>query len=103
MIIIFEFISASIVSKSGFDGFNLSDIFEYLDPTLCRCVYSALLEKANTGARFVYWNMLVPRSCPPGITTVVPLKDLSEKLFERDQAFFYSAFIVEEYTQDKDR
>jgi len=90
-------------AKSGFDGFNLSDIFEYLDPALCQSVYSTLLKKANVGARFAYWNMLVPRSCPESITTVVSHREISDELFRRDQAFFYSAFVVEVYRGKKDR
>ena len=81
----------------GFDGFNLSDVFEYLDPALCREVYGALLGAARPGARFAYWNMLVPRSCPPELAgRVVPLADEAERLFRRDMAFFYSAFVLEE-------
>ena len=81
----------------GFDGFNLSDIFEYLDPGTCEDVYGALLDIANPGARMAYWNMLVPRSCPaPFAHRVRYLDALSEKLFDRDKAFFYSAFRVEE-------
>jgi hypothetical protein len=30
------------------------------------------------------------------VERVMPLTDLSQQLFERDLAFFYSAFIVEE-------
>ena len=45
----------------GFDGYNLSDIFEYLDPETSAAVYGRLLDAARPGARFAYWNMLVPR------------------------------------------
>ena len=80
-----------------FDGFNLSDIFEYLNPELCREVYGALLEQANPGARFAYWNMLVPRQCPEELADRVRLLDeLSSDLFAQDLAFFYRAFVVEE-------
>ena len=33
-----------------FDGFNLSDVFEYLDPPTCRAIYGQLLEASNPGA-----------------------------------------------------
>ena len=82
---------------AGFDGFNLSDIFEYLDPPVCRSVYGALLEIARPGARLAYWNMLVPRRVPEELRhRVRPLDDLAAECFRRDRAFFYSAFVVEE-------
>ena len=81
----------------GFDGFNLSDIFEYLDPPTCRSVYEALLELARPGARIAYWNMLVPRRVPEQLRhRVRPLDTLASECFRRDRAFFYSAFVIEE-------
>jgi S-adenosylmethionine-diacylglycerol 3-amino-3-carboxypropyl transferase len=81
----------------GFDGYNLSDIFEYLDEPTSAAVYGSLLETARPGARFAYWNMLVPRR----LSTAFPdrvryLEEESRELFVRDLAFFYSAFVVEE-------
>ena len=83
----------------GFDGFNLSDIFEYLDPQTSAAVYDRLLETARPGARFAYWNMLVPRrlaATAPG--RVRPLDEEARELFARDLAFFYSAFVLDEAT-----
>lgn len=81
----------------GFDGFNLSDIFEYMDPTTSEGVYTRLLSAARPGARFAYWNLLVPRRRPESVAARVrPLDELAKRLFARDQAFFYSAFVVEE-------
>lgn len=82
---------------NGFDGFNLSDIFEYMDADLCAEIYAKLLESAGPRARFAYWNMLVSRQCPEGLKNRVEyLAELSRECFEQDMAFFYSAFIVEE-------
>lgn len=82
---------------AGFDGFNLSDIFEYLDPPTCADVYGNLLNLARPGARFAYWNMLAPRKAPECFAgQVVDLADTSSRLFARDRAFFYSRFVVEE-------
>lgn len=81
----------------GFDGFNLSDLFEYIDPENSAALYGRLLETARPGARFAYWNLLVPRSLAasfPG--RVRPLDAEARELFARDQAFFYSAFVLEE-------
>jgi S-adenosylmethionine-diacylglycerol 3-amino-3-carboxypropyl transferase len=84
-------------SHAPFDGFNLSDIFEYLDPATCAGIYEALLAAARPAARFAYWNMLVPRRRPDSATDRV--RSLSERaaaLFAVDRAFFYSAFVLEE-------
>lgn len=81
----------------GFDGFNLSDIFEYMDPATSEAVYARLLGAVRPGARFAYWNLLVPRRRPESAAARVrSLDDLAGCLFARDQAFFYSAFVVEE-------
>ena len=81
----------------GFDGYNLSDLFEYLSPERTAGVYRALVECSRRKARFAYWNMLVPRSCPKELEGKVRhLETLSRELYRRDKAFFYSAFIVDE-------
>ena len=81
----------------SFDGYNLSDIFEYLDEPTCQRLYGQLLEYARPGARLAYWNMLVPRRCPDVFRVrVTPRDDLATRLFDIDRAFFYSAFRIDE-------
>ena len=81
----------------GFDGYNLSDIFEYLAPNICQTIYQTLLDHSRPKARVAYWNMLVPRKCPEQLADhVTHLKAQSNELLQRDLAFFYSAFVVEE-------
>lgn len=80
-----------------FDGFNLSDIFEYIGPDTMSTLYGQFVDHARPGARLAYWNMLVPRSCPPQyLQQIQPLLALAEELFSEDRAFFYSRFIIEE-------
>jgi len=80
-----------------FDGFNLSDIFEYLDPPTCGAMYRTLLEASAPRARLAYWNMLVPRRRPDDLAhRVKPLTERADALFSVDRAFFYSAFVLEE-------
>ncbi len=89
--------AAAKYGDGGWDGFNLSDIFEYVDDEIFRDIYGKLLASANPGARLVYWNMLVPRSCPACFAMRVEgLNELSRRLFMEDKAVFYSAFVVEE-------
>ncbi|HYF03198.1 MAG TPA: DUF3419 family protein [Patescibacteria group bacterium] len=80
-----------------FDGYNLSDIFEYMDEKLFLKTARNLLENANPGARFAYWNMLVPRRISQHLPEKIEhLQELSDELFKADKAFFYSAFFVEQ-------
>ena len=82
---------------AGFDGFNLSDVFEYLSPELCSYVYPLLLDAARPGARLAYWNMLAPRRCPRELAPrIEPLEEMAAELFAKDMAFFYNAFVLEE-------
>jgi S-adenosylmethionine-diacylglycerol 3-amino-3-carboxypropyl transferase len=83
--------------SQGFDGFNLSDLFEYLDPEASAAVYGHLVEAARPGARLAYWNMLVPRrlAATQG-ARVRPLDAEARELFARDLAFFYNAFVLDE-------
>lgn len=79
------------------DAFNLSDIFEYMSPDNTERLLRAILARARPGARLAYWNMLVPRSRPESLAAQLrPLSDLAAALHARDQAWFYSRFVVEE-------
>ncbi|MGI9522848.1 MAG: DUF3419 family protein [Hyphomicrobiaceae bacterium] len=79
------------------DGFNLSDIFEYMDQATFAAVYSDLLKVANPRARLVYWNMMAPRRVPEPLRGFVDARtDLEAVGKSLDKAFFYSDFVVEE-------
>lgn len=79
------------------DGWNLSDIFEYMSPSAFEASYRTIADASNSGARLVYWNMMAKRSLPLALADRVdPRADIAEPLAARDQAFFYSRFLVEE-------
>ncbi len=79
------------------DGWNLSDIFEYMSPQAFEDTYAAIIAASRPGARLVYWNMMVPRSLPAQLADrVIACLDISGPLAARAQAFFYSRFLVEE-------
>lgn len=79
------------------DGYNLSDIFEYMPPQVFTQVYASILNAANPGARLVYWNMMAPRRVPPEYASrVTTLRAIEDRLKAEDKAFFYSDFVVEE-------
>ncbi len=87
----------SLQGDQKFDCFNLSDIFEYMSPSSYEELLRLIVSSALPGARLAYWNMLAPRRRPESLAAVLrPLSELSEQLFARDQAFFYSALVVEE-------
>ena len=78
------------------DCYNLSDIFEYMSRESFHRLLSTLVGLARDGARFAYWNMLVPRSRPPELADVlISNSEIAERLHLQDKAFFYSRFIVE--------
>lgn len=81
------------------DGFNLSDIFEYMSPDVFADVYRTVLGASAPGARLVYWNMMAPRRVPPAFAAqVTTLTDVEDRLKAIDKAFFYSDFVVEQVT-----
>lgn len=85
------------MSDVKFDGYNLSDIFEYMSEESMLEIYDKLICSANNNARVVYWNMLAPRFAPDSLSKNVDSKtDIAKKLFLQDKAFFYSALRIEE-------
>ena len=87
----------SLQGDAKFDCFNLSDIFEYMSPSSYQELLKLIVRSSCRGARLAYWNMLAPRQRPESMAAALrPLRELSTQLFARDQAFFYSALVVEE-------
>ena len=81
------------------DGFNLSDIFEYMSPEAHATAYGAILAAAKPGARIVYWNMMAPRRAPGAHGARVKANGEAEaRLKLLDKAFFYSDFVIEVVT-----
>ena len=79
------------------DGFNLSDIFEYMSPEMFAQVYEQVLCAANPDARLVYWNMMAPRRVPVSFADRVTTCTADEdRLKALDKAFFYSDFVIEQ-------
>jgi len=79
------------------DGFNLSDIFEYMSPANYQSLLERLIQSSRPGARLAYWNMLAPRRRPEILAGKLrPLEDIATALFQEDKAWFYSRFVLEE-------
>lgn len=81
----------------AFDGFNLSDVFEYMDPPAAERLLGQALDRARPGARLAWWEMLAERGLPPGLEPRArSLDGLAAGLFAADRAFFYRGFRVAE-------
>lgn len=79
------------------DGFNLSDVFEYMSPHQYCSTLEKLARVGKPGARIVYWNMLADRHRPEHLaTTLRPLNHEAHRLHQRDKAFFYSTLVIEQ-------
>ena len=81
----------------AFDGFNLSDIFEYVSYEEYLAGLDRIVRSARDGARLVYWNMLADRKSPPEFRErLVSLDERAKELHLRDKAFFYKALVIEQ-------
>jgi len=89
-------LEAFVQSGEKADGFNLSDIFEYMSEDVFNEVYASIVSASNPKARLVYWNMMVPRRRPKSYAQRIETLTQAEALGKaNDKAFFYSDFIVE--------
>lgn len=72
-----------------FTKFNLSNIFEYMNKEQFQAVSDNLIANATAGARFAYWNLMVPRR----MTTVQKQLSFDAEnsllLSAEDKGFFY--------------
>jgi S-adenosylmethionine-diacylglycerol 3-amino-3-carboxypropyl transferase len=85
----------------AFDGFNLSDIFEYMSYEEYLAGLDRIVRSARDGARLVYWNMLADRKSPPELRDRLEvLDDLAKALHLQDKAFFYKALVIEQVIEN---
>jgi S-adenosylmethionine-diacylglycerol 3-amino-3-carboxypropyl transferase len=79
------------------DGWNLSDVFEYVDEPAYAALLARIAAISAPHARLAYWNMLVPRRRPETLATFVQAReDVAAPLRGRDRVPFYGDFVVEE-------
>ena len=85
------------VSDGTYAGFNLSDVPEYLSPSLTEGLLTEVARTGHSGARIAYWNLFVPRWRPESLADRLDrCTEEAEQLFETDRCPFYGAFQVEE-------
>lgn len=77
-------------------GFNLSNIFEYMNTDLFKEVANQVIDGSESKAIIAYWNLMINRR----VSEIMPdkaewLKEKSEELKVRDHGYFYKSFIVD--------
>lgn len=88
---VFEGLAESAFEQfSGFNRFNLSNIFEYMNPELFTAVVNNLVQHGTPGSRYAYWNLMVPRKMSNVHTDLEHDTRLSKDLTDRDKGFFYA-------------
>ncbi|KAG0260459.1 hypothetical protein DFQ27_003516 [Actinomortierella ambigua] len=83
--------------ESGyFDGYNLSDIFEWMGEELFETFLKAIHDKGNPLARICYWNLFVPRERPESLAHLIRSEvDFADESTAKDRTYFYRRFVVE--------
>ncbi|KAG0005426.1 hypothetical protein BGZ80_007771 [Entomortierella chlamydospora] len=83
--------------ESGqFDGYNLSDIFEWMDEDLFKTFLTAIHSKGTKDARICYWNLFVPRERPEELRDLIRSEvELSDAATAKDRTYFYRRFVIE--------
>ncbi len=80
---------------SDFNKFNLSNIFEYMNPETVENVAQNLMENGRKNALYAYWNLLVPRRMSEYLNELKFEQSRSAELREQDHGFFYGNFLVD--------
>jgi len=80
-----------------FCGFNLSDIFEYMNTSDFHSCIHRLADNAQPGARLVYWNTLKKRDVAYNAPEHVrACTDYAQELSSINKSFFYDSIKVDE-------
>ena len=82
------FLESFLNQDEQYDKFNLSNIFEYLNEKEFKAIAHQLEVSAKPNAKFVYWNLMVPRD----LTTVSQIKASHTPNSQRDFGFFYNQY-----------
>ncbi|MGL5889744.1 MAG: DUF3419 family protein [Bacteroidia bacterium] len=80
-----------------FDAYNLSNIFEYLSAEVSTTIAQQLCASSKPGARFAYWNLMVPRNLANLYPEKLQRNDkVSDDLGKNDYGFFYHRFHLDQ-------
>lgn len=84
-----------IADKGSFDGFNLATHFDKLEDSDAQKCYEALLDRANSGARLVWWSRK-KRRIHPIAGKSIELTALSKELLSKDKGWMTRSFTIHE-------
>ena len=83
--------------NGSLNGCNLSDIFEYMSQADYERLLNEFVRTGASGCRLVYWNVVTQRKSPTTFRHAIrSQRTLAKALHQRDKAFFYRNFVVEE-------
>jgi S-adenosylmethionine-diacylglycerol 3-amino-3-carboxypropyl transferase len=83
-------------SDERYDGFNYSDLFEYLSAEQHTQLLGMTVAASRPGARLAYWNLFVPRFRPDSLADRLERREEeARRLHATDRAFLYGAFQLE--------
>ena len=91
-------IEKNYVQKAGekyglFDHFNLSNIFEYMNPQVFKETAHDLAKLSKSGATLAYWNLMVQRKLHEALPESFSFdRARSAELSKMDKGFFYGDF-----------
>ena len=95
-LVVFEGFAQDAFKKySGFNKFNLSNIYEYMDPEIFQNVAQNLIDNSEKNSTFCYWNLMVDRKMSEVNNELVYQKEKSKNLQRKDKGFFYKNFLIE--------
>jgi S-adenosylmethionine-diacylglycerol 3-amino-3-carboxypropyl transferase len=95
-LVVFEgFAQDAFKKHKGFNKFNLSNIYEYLEPKIFETVVQNMMEHCKDNSTFCYWNLMVDRKMSEVNSSLIYQKDKSKELQIKDKGFFYKNFIIE--------
>ncbi len=93
------YVEDAITNHNCFEGFNLSNIFDYLRIDEFTKLAMELKNCSESGARVIYWNSFLPYRLAevPGISAV-NLCDISNEKRIVDFGVFYKRFLVDHFS-----
>jgi S-adenosylmethionine:diacylglycerol 3-amino-3-carboxypropyl transferase len=89
------FAEAAFKEYQRFNKFNLSNIFEYMNPEIFRSVSENLVDNGQPGSRYAYWNLMVPRKMSELVPQLTSDSANAERYVENDNGFFYGNFMID--------
>ena len=89
------YVEEAFAKYANFNKFNLSNIFEYMDLDSFKTVTENLVTNGAAKARYIYWNLMVPRRMSELTPELQYNKSVSDSLTEKDKCFFYGNIILD--------